>query len=142
MFCGGIGVFLYQLAGLHHSFDVTSSRIKLTVDAVAVLRVGAAAGSVDSPRGLLSWDWRLHQGSMYANVTVPYGFTAANLEMPLLDGQSRLLEGTDTLWELGSDHQMPTVGVRRVTKIQRPQGSTLSVEMSAGSFSFVLQRAF
>eukprot|EP01043_Picozoa_sp_COSAG02_P106081 COSAG02_NODE_42075_length_388_cov_0.743945_1_plen_88_part_01 len=54
---------MYVLSGLHHDHDIASNVARLRVDAVALQRVGAASGSLETPHGLLSWAWALRGGT-------------------------------------------------------------------------------
>ena len=59
MFGGGLGVFLYRLAGL--GYDATHDRVSLVIDAAAVVRVGGATAVLETPRGRVAWEWRLEE---------------------------------------------------------------------------------
>jgi pectinesterase len=59
MFAGGLGVFLYRLAGL--GLDATHDRISIAIDASAVTHVGGAIGSMETLRGRVTWAWSLDE---------------------------------------------------------------------------------
>ena len=160
MFCGGIGVFLYQLAGLHHEYDISSQHARIKLDRVAVERVGAASGSMRTPHGLLSWEWALRAGgSLSVELSIPHGFVTGELELPLFGHQTTLYEegAGAVVWSRAGEQQQPAgmaaaalavapVGVRGVaargTHGESPASNghvelVLVVGLRAGEFNFV-----
>ena len=135
MYCGGIGVFLYQLAGLHEH-DVSSKHAKIRLDAAAVERVGAASGSMETPHGQLSWEWALRDGKLYVDLSVPHGYVTGQLELPLLEHHSTLAESGVELWSrAGAEVAHSAAGVRAVTLKGSPPA--LVVGLQSGQYRFV-----
>eukprot|EP01051_Picozoa_sp_SAG22_P004322 SAG22_NODE_229_length_14598_cov_13.257052_3_plen_155_part_00 len=152
MFCGGIGVFLYQLAGLHHEHAIASNHARIKLDAVAVQRVGAASVTLQTPHGVLRWSWVLQPVAtdiiLRVELSIPHGFVAGELELPLLDQHSALSESGAAVWTRSNAHgravaaeaQPATVVGVRAVDIRGPRGSaraTLVVTLDAGDYAFV-----
>jgi hypothetical protein len=140
MFCGGIGVFLYQLAGLHHEHAVAGNHARIKLDAAAVLRVGAAGASLETPHGLLHWNWALEKsdgsGSLRVELSIPHGYVTGQLELPLLDHHSALSESGAVVWSRGdrtAAAPAAVVGMRGVAA----RDAGLVVDLHAGDYVFV-----
>jgi hypothetical protein len=133
MFCGGIGVFLYQLAGLQRAHSLTDRLVEIKLDRAAVARVGAAEVSLTTPYGELRWDWEVLSGELTVRVSIPHGFKGGTLEIPIVATTSELVEGAaTTVWSRNGDGGDPCNGVRAVMRT----GSSVIVTIGAGEYRF------
>jgi len=92
MFCGGIGLFLYELAGLRQARWPYSFEVPVEV----ARTIGSASLSLGPPSSSLpSWSWAVLSGNLFAaNLTLQYESTRVNLPRlsPGCDSSARLVE--------------------------------------------------
>lgn len=137
MFCGGIGVFLYQLAGLR-SLHASSRRVDIVVDRVAVNRVGSASVSFTTVNGPVSWSWVRNGTEFSADVSLPHGLLGASLKIPLEAHHTHILEGQTVIWARKDREE---VALHRINGVDFVKGevATVSMSLTSGNFSFLLR---
>eukprot|EP01052_Picozoa_sp_SAG31_P051289 SAG31_NODE_12110_length_967_cov_1.881336_1_plen_130_part_00 len=128
------------MAGLHPAYEVSKANAQIKLDAAAVLRIGAAEGSLETPHGPLHWGWTLKVAdrSLRVELSIPHGFLTGQLEMPLLDYQSVLSESGSVVWSRGPTANNPrTVTVLGVQAVEA-KSNRLHVHLQPGDYIFLV----
>jgi len=121
MYCGGIGAFMYEVAGL--SLEHRHDQPALRISAEAAELAGSAEGSVGVVGGALRWSWRWRGarfGGLEVTVEVPHGAKQQTLlELPVLADLEELVEGADNtlVWCRGEGvSQTKVPGIQRIVE--------------------------